>query len=126
MINKRIVTITATEICSITEVETVSIRLKITDDELFNKMSGPCDNGAVKDILMERIKAASKEYCLSEEGKKVFEGNCDVFNLGDFDTNVPNDICRKHGFEKEDPDGAYVTADLYELLVNEDEIFPRT
>lgn len=48
------------------------------------------------------VKDACTEYCLTEKGRKVYEGNCDCFNWGDFDTYVPNDICKKYGFEKID------------------------
>lgn len=44
--------------------------------------------------------AASKEYCLTEDGKRTFEGNCNCFNWGDFDTYVPNSICEKYGVRK--------------------------
>lgn len=44
--------------------------------------------------------AASKEYCRTANGKKVFEGNCNSFNWVDFDAYVPNSICEKYGIRK--------------------------
>lgn len=57
----------------------------------------------VKDENLDIEKAARdacKEYCLTEEGKQVYEGNCNNFNWGDFDIYVPDKICEKHGFKK--------------------------
>ena len=69
----------------------------------------------------EAIEAACKEYCLTEEGKRVFEHNCRCFNWGDFDLHVPNSICEKHGIRKlqfEEAENIYFN----QQLVNEYDI----
>ena len=70
------------------------------------------------------VMAACKEYCLTKEGKKVYEGNLNSFNWGDFDTYVPNNICEKYGIHKvqSNVSGEFV---FDQQLVNEDEIFPE-
>jgi hypothetical protein len=74
--------------------------------------------------LHTAILDACREYCLTEEGKKTYEGNCNCFNWGDLDAHVPNVICEKHGFKKLDT----VKADEHlfdEQLVNESDIIPE-
>ena len=68
------------------------------------------------------IKAACTEYCKTEEGRKTYEGNCNCFNWGDFDTYVPNDICRKHGFSKAGLEIQAEEVDFNEQLVDEYDI----
>lgn len=74
--------------------------------------------------LYEAIKAACQDYCLTEEGKRTYEGNCNAFNWGDFDVYVPDAICQKHGFKKLNS----VMAEEYifdEQLVSETDVFPE-
>lgn len=66
---------------------------------------------------------ASKEYCLTEEGKRTFEGNCCCFNWGDFDTYVPNSICEKYGIKKLQSNVAEEFC-FDQQLVDEADIFP--
>ena len=75
--------------------------------------------------IVAAVKAAAKEYCLTEEGKKAYEGNCNCFNWGDFDAHVPQDICRKHGFAKIESLTNDLLVDFDEQLVNEYDIFPE-
>lgn len=69
-------------------------------------------------------KDASREYCLTEEGKRTFEGNYRYFNWEDFDTYVPNSICEKYGIKKLESniaEGFYFD----QQLVDETDIFPE-
>lgn len=73
--------------------------------------------------VMSAIQKACKEYCLTEEGKRAFELNCNCFNYGDFDTCVPNSICQKYGIEKVDGIVSTKSVDANAQLVDESEIF---
>ena len=53
-----------------------------------------------EDDFVKAVMSASTEYCLTDEGKKTYEFNCNNFNWGDFDTYVPNEICEKYGIKK--------------------------
>ena len=53
------------------------------------------------DDILKAIKMASVEYCSTPEGIKVYEGNHHHFNYGDFNTYVPNRICKKYGISKD-------------------------
>lgn len=46
------------------------------------------------------VQKACTEYVKTEEGKRIYSYNCQNFNWADFDMNVPEDICKKHGFRK--------------------------
>lgn len=50
--------------------------------------------------MEDAIKKASAEFVTTEDGKRVLADNGDCFNIGDFMLNVPNDFCRKFGFEQ--------------------------
>ena len=53
--------------------------------------------------IMSAIKEATREYILyTDEGRRTYAYNCHQFNWADFDANVPNEICEKHGFRKVD------------------------
>lgn len=73
--------------------------------------------------VRKAIEKASTEYCQTEEGKKVFIGNCHNFNYGDFDTYVPNDICVKHGILKVCSDISFNDVDFNTQLVSETDVF---
>lgn len=74
--------------------------------------------------FVKAVKSASTEYCLTDEGKRVFEGNCNSFNWGDFDTYVPNSICEKYGIRKK---LSFVSAEFCfdQELVDEEDVFPE-
>lgn len=65
---------------------------------------------------------ASTEYCLTEEGREVYENNCECFNWGDFDLNVPNKICEKYGIRKIKSDVS-AELDYNQQLVDRSKIF---
>lgn len=65
--------------------------------------------------LVEAVKKAATEYCLTEDGRATYRYNCHSFNWADFAMSVPNEICEKHGFKK------VVDGILSDLKVNWDE-----
>lgn len=75
------------------------------------------------DNILNAIKDAAKEYCLTEDGKKTYDGNCNNFNIGDVIAYIPKAILQRHGIisikEKDT-----MTIDFNEQLVDEDDIFP--
>lgn len=74
--------------------------------------------------IEQAVMAACKEYCLTEEGKRTYECNCNSFNWGDFDSYVPNEICEKYGFKKLQSIIAEEFA-FDQQLVDESDIFPE-
>lgn len=50
--------------------------------------------------IKSAVKKATHDYLCTKEGKEVFDYNCGGFNWADFESNVPNEYCRKYGFEK--------------------------
>lgn len=80
-------------------------------------------NDMTLDDVITAIKKASTEYCLTNEGKQTYIGNCHCFNFGDFDTYVPNTICEKYGIKKIDSNTTFGIVDFNTELVEEsDEI----
>lgn len=74
--------------------------------------------------FMDAVKKASREYCLTPDGKKTYSGNCHNFNWGDFDAYVPDEICQKFGIRKVSSMSTVIDVDFNEQLVNEEDIFP--
>lgn len=75
------------------------------------------------DNILDAIKNAAKDYCLTDDGKRTYDGNCNNFNIGDLIAYVPKDILQQHGIisvEEKDT----ISMDFNEQLVNEDDIFP--
>ena len=52
--------------------------------------------------LTDAVKRACTEYVKTKNGFDTYQYNCNLFNWADFETSVPNEICRKYGFEKVD------------------------
>lgn len=52
------------------------------------------------DDILDLVKKATEEYLKTEEGRKIYEDNCNDFDLIDFDNYVPNSICEEFGFVK--------------------------
>ena len=69
----------------------------------------------VKDAICK----ACTEYCQTEEGKKLYIGNCHNFNYGDFEAYVPNSICEKHGIHKIDSNMTDIEVNFDTDLVDE-------
>lgn len=73
--------------------------------------------------VLDAIKTTAKNYCLTDDGKKTYDGNCNNFNIGDFIAYVPKDILQQHGIisvEEKDT----ISIDFNEQLVDENDIFP--
>lgn len=85
--NNHIVTIMATEHDG-SNTRNIAINLNILDENP--------GNFDIKDA----VRKAVHEYLCTEEGRKTYDYNCGCFNWADFETNVPNEICRRYGFKK--------------------------
>lgn len=85
------------------------------------------DSSWSEDQIMSALRDIAKEYCLTEEGKKTYDNNCNCFNIGDLTLYVPTEIFIKHGiFPKfrTNPTDA-ISIDFNEQLVKESDIFPE-
>lgn len=75
------------------------------------------------DDVLDAIKDTAKDYCLTDDGKKTYDGNCNNFNIGDLIAYVPEAILQQHGIvhikEKDT-----IAIDFNEQLVDEEDIFP--
>ncbi len=85
---KGIMTIVATEHDG-PDVRALAINIRILDK-----------NGAASFDARSAVRKAVHEYLCTKKGKAVYDYNCGGFNWADFESNVPNRICRKYGFEK--------------------------
>lgn len=65
--------------------------------------------------IEEAARKAATEYCLTENGRKIYDYNCSSFNWADFEMNVPNEICEKFGFRK------VINGILSDVVVNWDD-----
>ena len=74
--------------------------------------------------IEEAAMKAAIEFCQTESGKEVFEENWKCFNWGDFDINVPNEICMKYGFVKVSNETVVYDVDFNENLVSEEDVYP--
>lgn len=75
------------------------------------------------DEVLDAIKDAAKDYCLTDNGKRTYNGNCNNFNIGDLIAYVPKAILQQHGIisiEEKDT----IAIDFNEQLVNENDILP--
>lgn len=83
------------------------------------------DNRKLKDTadIRRAIKEAVKEFCQTEEGRKVYEGNCNNFNWGDLDAYVPETVLNKYGLYKPDAaSGDILEVDFNEQLIDENDV----
>lgn len=69
--------------------------------------------------LKGAVYAAATEFCQTEEGRKTYDYNCSCFNWADFDVNVPDEICERHGFKKIKGELADMVVDWDEHLVDD-------
>lgn len=72
--------------------------------------------------IRQAVKDACLDYVRTENGRKTYNYNCGCFNWADFESNVPNEICRNHGFERIDSDVTSLEVDWDEQLVDEDDV----
>ena len=49
--------------------------------------------------LLGGIKKAVGDFIRTSEGRKVFDYNCECFNLADVVSSLPNKFCEAHGFK---------------------------
>lgn len=75
--------------------------------------------------LISAMKAAAKDFCMSDEGKRIYSGNGHCFNWGDFDIYITKDYQTKHGFRVIDSVSETIIRDFNEQLVAEEDIFPK-
>lgn len=87
------------------DMRTLTIPLKVPDADF--------------DVMDAVRKACTYYVTKTDEGRKVFAYNCNEFNWADFESNVPNDICRMFGFEKLESCGSDCIADWDEELVDQ-------
>lgn len=83
------------------------------------------DSSWSKEQVMSALHDIAKEYCLTEDGWKTYESNCNCFNIGDLTLYVPTEIFVKHGiFPKfrTNPADA-ISIDFNEQLIEESDIF---
>jgi len=69
--------------------------------------------------IMAAVKAAATDYCMTEDGTKVYEHNCGEFNWADFEANVSNEFCEKYGFKMVDSTLGDLEVDWDEHLVDD-------
>ena len=75
------------------------------------------------DDILDAIKNTAKDYCLTDDGKRTYDDNCNNFNIGDLIAYVPKATLQQHGIifiEEKDT----ISMDFNEQLVDEDDIFP--
>lgn len=85
----------------------IAIRI-LSNDEDFN--------------VIKAVRAACAEYVKTSDGSETLRANSGRFNWDDFESEVPNDICREHGFEKVQDAQFYIGVNLGEQMVeNSDE-----
>lgn len=85
------------------------------------------DSSWSEEQVMSALHDIAKEYCLTQDGRKTYESNCNCFNIGDLTLYVPTEMFVKHGiFPKfrTNPTDA-ISIDFNEQLVEESDIFPE-
>ncbi len=86
---KDIMTIVATEHDDDMDTRSLVINIRILDESQASSFD-----------IRSAVRKAVHEYLCTKEGKAIYDYNCGGFNWADFEPNVPNEICRKYGFEK--------------------------
>lgn len=84
------------------------------------------DNRKLKDAAAVRqaITAAVKAFCQTEDGRKIYKGNCNNFNWGDLDAYLPEAILNKYGLYKSyDTSKDILEVDFNEQLISETDVF---
>lgn len=83
------------------------------------------DSSWSEDQIGSALRDIAKEYCLTEDGKKIYDGNCCNFTIEDLTSYVPTEIFIKHGifpkFRTNPTDT--ITVNYNEQLINESDIF---
>jgi len=68
------------------------------------------------DDIVEACKEAAREYLTTKDGVQDYARNNESFNWGDFIMDVPNSICEKYGFRKEENDNPDIIVELDEQI----------
>lgn len=74
--------------------------------------------------IKKAVRDAARDYCKTEEGLRVYIGNCHCFNWGDFDIYVDNDFCKPYGFVKVSST-CQIDVNFNEELVSETDVLPE-
>lgn len=85
------------------------------------------DSSWSEEQVMSALHDITKEYCLTKDGRKTYESNCNCFNIGDLTLYVPTEMFIKHGIYpkfRTNPTDA-ISIDFNEQLVKESDIFPE-
>lgn len=109
-------------------IKNITVTAIEVDDELnVRTLTFICEVPDNNFDLISAMKAAAKDFCLSETGKKVYSSmlNCHCFNWGDFDIYVTEEYQRKYGFRVINTGVSEETRDYNEQLVSESDIFPE-
>lgn len=76
--------------------------------------------------MRQAITDAVKEFCQTEEGRKIYEGNCNNFNWGDLEAYVPEAILNRYGLYKPvEHANTILEVDFNEQLINENDVFEK-
>lgn len=70
--------------------------------------------------LKGAVRKAVHEFLCTKGGKEIYDCNCGGFNWADFEPYVPNEICRKYGFEKLDSAVSDLEVDWDEHLADDE------
>lgn len=70
--------------------------------------------------LKGAVRKAVHEFLCTKEGKTTYDYNCGSFNWADFESEVPNEICRRYGFEKLESAVSDVEVDWDEHLADDE------
>ena len=85
------------------------------------------DSSWSEDQIMSALRDIAKEYCLTKDGRKTYDNNCNCFNIGDLALYVPTEIFIRHGvipkFRTNPTDT--ISIDFNEQLVKKSDIFPE-
>lgn len=84
------------------------------------------DNRKLKDVeaVKQAITDAVKEFCQTEDGRKIYNGNCNNFNWGDLDAYLPETTLNKYGlYKSHDTSEDILEVDFNEQLVSETDVF---
>lgn len=81
------------------------------------------NNNWTETDILSAIQSAAKEYCLTGDDKKVYDGNCRCFNIGDFVNYVPSGILNENGIYSI-TDVNTMSIDFNKQLVDGEDIFP--
>lgn len=73
--------------------------------------------------IQKAVKDACVEFARTPEGREAYKGNGNSFNWGDFVAYVPNEICRKHGFERTMDTLSQTKVYFTEQLVTENDLY---